>query len=55
MPWEWLAGAVPASSPLPFGAAVAGIVLWSGTLVLSGVEVLYQSTGVTFKFGCARG
>lgn len=35
MPWEWLAGAVPASS---FGAAVAEIVLWPGSWVLSRVE-----------------
>lgn len=35
MPWEWLAGAVPASSPLPFGASVAEIVLWAGTRVLA--------------------
>ena len=50
MPWEWLAGAVPASSPLPLGAAVAEIVLWTGTWVLSGVQVLYQvSMGVAVE------
>lgn len=39
MPWEWLAGAVPASSPLAFGAGVAEILPWAGTWVLSGVEM----------------
>jgi len=40
MPWEWLAGGVTASSPLPSCAAVAEIVLWTETWERPGLEML---------------
>lgn len=56
MPWEWLAGGVTASSPLPSCATVAEIVLWTETWERPGLEMLYQSMGGCFgQAGCARG